>query len=359
MVESATVELVSALQAVPVGSHTWHNKPRMGNQRRPQTRTYTCIYCRGSGSRRLSRDHVIPLCMGRFRHNLVIQCVCQGCNNYFGDNLELVLANDSVEAVLRLRYGLGTCRDSQKLRNKRVTVRVTEQGDWKGAYLTITFDSSARALRGEPPSQAAFKRKGESEWHWFLEGELAATQEIEKYRHDADFMIAGPSDGAVIQRVVDRLGSLGFKNKIAPPEAHHHLVETWVNSAIDDVILRAVGKIAFNYLALMRGAKFALQDDFDQFRNYVRYGTKPLTIPIAISKQPMLGRDDQFYRQSSGHVVGLDWNQSGSGIVCLVRLFNHLTYHALLCDRYSGLLYFPIRTGHHFDLQSRSITNLG
>ena len=268
------------------------------------------------------------------------------------------MANDSVEAVLRTRHGLGTTDDAQRIRSKRLRVRVIEPGDWNGAYLTLEVDVSARTLKARPAPQVALRNTGDSKWQWFLEKQLDATPEVERYRQNGEAMLAAPRVDATYRRLVDKVRSLGIAKNFGRPETHHDLVGTWIDSAIDDVILRAVGKIAFNYFAYAAGAEFALRADFDQFRKYVRFGTKPPMLPVAISKRPMLAGDDQFYRQTNGHIVGLDWNQEGTGIGCLVSLFNHLSYHALLCVQYSGLVYCPIRTGHHFDPQSRSVTRL-
>ena len=67
-------------------------------------------------------------------------------------------------------------------------------------------------------------------------------------------------------------------------------------------------------------------------------------------------------RRSGGRRPGtlsrFDWNRQGDGLFAQVSLFNDLNYKILLCPRYSGLLQ-DIRTGHHFDLQSRTISALG
>jgi hypothetical protein len=63
----------------------------------------TCIYCRQIGSRRFPRERVVPKAFGHFHDNLTPRCVCQGCNGFFA---ELFLTRDSVEALLRVRYGL-------------------------------------------------------------------------------------------------------------------------------------------------------------------------------------------------------------------------------------------------------------
>lgn len=66
-----------------------------------------CIYCRArTTAKRFSRrDHVIPKAFGRFEGNLTVFCVCEDCNQWFGNNLELLLSRSSGEAVMRLLFG--------------------------------------------------------------------------------------------------------------------------------------------------------------------------------------------------------------------------------------------------------------
>ena len=126
---------------------------------------------------------------------------------------------------------------------------------------------------------------------------------------------------------------------------------------MDDVILRAVGKIAFNYMAFTHGAEFCARDDFDAFRNYVRRGEPPKAGFVAFSRNSQ-GTNQEWGTQSDGHTVILGWNaDNNNGIVCLVTLFGHLTYHALLCSRYSGV-WFPLATAHNFNIKTRSIARL-
>lgn len=59
----------------------------------------------------------MPKAFGRFHDNLILRCVCEGCNSFFVEELELFLTRDSVEALLRVRYRTEDCkRSTQALR---------------------------------------------------------------------------------------------------------------------------------------------------------------------------------------------------------------------------------------------------
>jgi hypothetical protein len=214
-------------------------------------------------------------------------------------------------------------------------------------------------LIAEPLPQALLRKKGETERRWFLESELDAPLEFEACRTPSDVQLAYPwNDSAARERLSGRLQSLGITNhlKMETLALPSGPVETWVESVMDDVILRCVGKIAFNYLAFNMGPRFCMKDDFDAFRNYVRYGISPDVKAVVFSRNPrtMIGNEAV---NSDGHTVLMDWNEGFLGIVCLVTLFGHLTYHCLLCSRYKGVC-FPLARAHRFNLTTRSIARL-
>ena len=75
------------------------------------------------------------------------------------------------------------------------------------------------------------------------------------------------------------------------------------------------------------------------------------------SGRPDLADDSVTWRQTNGHIVTFDWNRQGDGLFAQVSLFNDLNYKILMCPHYSGLLRDP-RIGHHFDLKTRTISEL-
>jgi len=50
-----------------------------------------CIYC-ASRTPPTKREHVMSQALGKFEQNWTLDCVCDDCNKYFADNLELALA---------------------------------------------------------------------------------------------------------------------------------------------------------------------------------------------------------------------------------------------------------------------------
>jgi len=317
----------------------------------------TCIYCRQISSRRFPREHVVPKAFGRFHDNLTLRCVCEGCNSFFAEELELFLTRDSVEALLRVRYGLKTASGRHRLCESRLIVKVITPGDWHGARITVERNAAGTALRADPLPQVAFRKHGETDWKWFLEEDIDQPRSWERYRTDTDTKIVGKPDGSV-QRLSDKLIKMGivFKER-GPLERVGNEVEAFAEGVLDDIIFRGVAKIAFNFLAHLKGADFVLRPDFDPIREYIRLGKAPRRAPVIASKFPILHRDDAIYRQTNGHIIVLDWDKAQEGIVCLVSLFNHLTYHVVLCESYSGI-WHPLSAGRHFDVESLTISEV-
>jgi hypothetical protein len=68
----------------------------------------TCVYCsRTDPPGGFTTEHVLQAAFGGFLNALTLpDGVCGACNQYFGNCLDVVLARDSIEGVLRLVHGL-------------------------------------------------------------------------------------------------------------------------------------------------------------------------------------------------------------------------------------------------------------
>ncbi len=320
----------------------------------------TCIYCKAQ-DRPFDREHIIPKAFGTFEQNLVLHdCVCAGCNSYFSRELELHLGRDSAEALLRLRYGLKPVSEARQLLNERVRLRIREQGPWFGARFIRVPDTTGTKLEPERVPQVGFRKKLDGEWVWLSEGELQNPDAVEPYRKNCEIRIAGPSAEALGQ-LENRLKELGIdfqrQGVLDDPIANGSSIQAELESRIDEVIFRGIGKIAFNYLAFVRGADFVLRSDFDPFRRFVRYGESPGWLPVYADTMPILHGDTSRWRQTNGHIVVFDWQKGSDGIVAYVSLFNSITYHALLCEKYSGV-WHPIASGCHFDIETSTISEV-
>lgn len=297
-----------------------------------------------------------------FQNNFVLTCVCEKCNKFFGDELELVLGRNSREAILRLHHGVKAPAGASQLRYDNARLTVGELGPWRGAQIELAVDPTDTKLDTRPIPQIAFKKKDEQDWHWMPEAKLTDASVVDRYRSsDYVIQVVGPSQ-ADIDRLTAKVKAFGIdfnqKGILPQPVNSDGTILTRLASKVDDTILRAIGKIAGNYVAYVHGAELFLTDDFDAYRSWVRFGTMPQWgLPVVVVTTPILADDTRNWRQTTGHIVTFDWNRQGDGLFAQVSLFNDLNYRILLCPRYSHL-WRDLRSGHHFDLSTRTITRL-
>jgi hypothetical protein len=314
-----------------------------------------CIYCGVVGTHKFPKDHVVPSAFGRFKNNLTLDCVCGPCNSYFGRELELFLTQDSIEALLRVRYGVKTKSGSKQIGRSRLTFRVISAGDCYGARITAERESSGTSLRGKPMPQVAFRKFDEAQWHWFLEAELEKSECWQRFLVDAETLIVGPpgEDLSRLCRTLERFGVV-FK-KTGTPERIGGLNQMHAEPMLDDILYRGVGKIAFNFLAYVTGGRFTGREEFDEMRDYIRSGVMPPWTPVSIVKASQATEDDGISRRTGGHEIVL-WRDEASRVICQVALFNHLTYLIVLSRGNS--VWYPLKDGRYFDLDTLRVRTL-
>jgi hypothetical protein len=85
----------------------------------------SCIYCRRE-NQEFDREHVIPQAFGNFEPNSLIlyDAVCKGCNNFFGRTLDFALSRDSMEALLRFRYGTKPASEAGDLPYHKLELKI-------------------------------------------------------------------------------------------------------------------------------------------------------------------------------------------------------------------------------------------
>jgi hypothetical protein len=107
---------------------------------------------------------------------------------------------------------------------------------------------------------------------------------------------------------------------------------------------RQIAKIAFNFLANRTSGQFALREEFDDIRGYIRRGIMPRFVPVTIVKVSPVGEDDGISRRTGRHEIVLSTNEVGE-VVCRVNLFSHLTYQVVLSQ--GSFLWYPLEDGRY------------
>jgi len=321
-----------------------------------------CIYCkRELVESEFNKEHVLPRAFGTFENNLtLIEIVCKECNSFFSTALELYLARDSIEAVQRLERGLKPLELENELRQQRVGYSIDVEGPWEGARLQLGVEDNELVVGLVP--QVGFHKKAGGERRLFITEEELATSDAWRDRVDpaGNLLVAAPSI-EVRDRIIAKLKEKGISftatmEMPAPPtESGRVLTETAVK--IDSVIRRAVAKIAFNYAAFTAGPVLLLDPAFDVTRRFIRFGDKPDYPLVVVDDVPILYDDMRTARQTSGHLITLEWAPCGRDAVSQVALFNWIRYRISVGRHFTGI-WREIRSGHHFDHESRQIHQL-
>jgi hypothetical protein len=167
------------------------------------------------------------------------------------------------------------------------------------------------------------------------------------------------------EMVLDRLKKKGIEignRKRAIPDTSQPItgkqIKTLSKSTIDQIILRSIAKISFNYLAKTAGKSFVLSSCFNEIREYIRYGKKREERLVTISRKPILADEIVTFRKTDGHLVLVQWGDKNNlKIIGKVSLFNKLNYKVILCKFFKGIIR-EIASGHHFDIHSRQLEPL-
>lgn len=113
-----------------------------------------CIYCLREDNI-CDRDHVLPEAYGTFApvSFVLYETVCKSCNGEFGRSIELSLSRDSMEALLRFRYGTKAASEARDLPYHRLELKVGQAGPLSGATVMLETDATGNAVEPVPLPQ--------------------------------------------------------------------------------------------------------------------------------------------------------------------------------------------------------------
>jgi hypothetical protein len=318
-----------------------------------------CIYCRArtSASKFTRPEHVVPKAFGKFQKNLTVFCVCEECNQWFGNNIEVSFNRNSGEAVMRLLFGVKPSHEATDVLGDRIDITAGDGSRFRGgkSYFTQHADGSTLVVAFEP--QVGFAPSQDAEPILFREADLTP-EAVARYKSQECFIIGQTEDD--YQRLLQKLNELGLSAETVlwcHPDGSLLLVReaVRVDYRLDGEVFRVVAKIAFNYLTYVAGADFCLNSDFDPFRKFVRYGEGDWRSFIAVSQAPLLLDERRTgVRLTRGHLLVVEWRDCSYAPTASVKLFNDIHYHVRFAPR-MGVIWRAIRSGHHFNIKTFKI----
>ena len=291
--------------------------------------------------------------LGKFEHNWTLDCVCDECNQYFADNLELPLGRDSREALFRIDLGLKPAAGAAELLNRRVKTSLRDPGQFDGVRVLMQPSDDGSGMFPVPVPQVGIRREGE-DWRFLTERELTRENIQEFERSPVEIRIHGV--GPDCDRLRRRLAAIGIDfteshRVLDQPITEQSALTVVYDINVDETIIRAACKIGFNYAAKVLGCATVRRVGFDAARRFVRYGEAPVRVATVQQLSVLVGPGAESSRI---HACGLGWDCGY--LVVLVSLFNEVTYGLRLCaaepDEFAT-------ARHFFDPLNRTISEAG
>ena len=325
-----------------------------------------CIYCKKnkSFSSYQKREHVIPQGFGKFAtNNFVLRnIVCDDCNKYFGEKIELFLCRDSFEGLERIRHGI---KPKDPLKNRRRIKNKVHSGHLKGLIVREKRLAENGRIDVEKSLQAGFYNTQNGMYEYFEPNDIPTAEELRCNGFDLKTkeIVIIAEDGEEYEFIIQHMHSLGITLKAEEKATKHDKtvgkVEIESELILDKIIMRGLCKIAFNYFAFIAGRAFVLNQTFDPIRHFILFGKGNGDDFLGINLPPILYDDQKLEKfgakVTEGHLIILGWN--GDRIVSKLSLFNSLTYGVEFCKYFDGV-WVPINSGHHFDLKTKEVSKL-
>lgn len=324
-----------------------------------------CLYCPATSDRPFpNAEHVLPRAFGKFESregNLTLHDVCPECNSYFGRHLEQHFGRDTLDAYFRLLSGVKPAEEAAEVGGRRLTFHIDEPGtEFHGSWMSLAYDPE-REIVMEAPAQVAFRRRDETEWRWYLERDITK-ERLPEFR-TCQFRVYGRQES--VARIAERMEAIGLSSEtslwtdISEETQTPSFEMVRIRYEIDDVVLRSVAKIVFNYLARVtedRLPGFVRREEFAPIRSFIRHGTQPAWNPVSIGDGNVQLADTRT-RITSGHVLVAAWPDPRRSPVGNVSLFNQLTYVVRFADRVPGV-WWELDSGHYFNIRTRKVTKM-
>jgi HNH endonuclease len=287
----------------------------MNSQMRNSTVVEPCIYC-GSARPATKREHVMSRALGTFEQNWTLDCVCGECNQYFANNLELPLGRDSREALFRIDLGIKPVTGVAQMLNRRVTTSLHDPGQFNGIRVIMSTSEDGTEVFPMPVPQVGFRRQGE-DWRFFTEMELTS-ENLQEFKDSSQLEIRIQGVGPDCDRLRQRLAAVGIDfvethRALGQPITEQSALTVTYDINVDETIIRAACKIAFNYSAKVLGSATVRHAGFDAARRFVRYGEAPVRVATVQQLSVLVGPGAESARI---HACGLGWDR---GYLVLAR----------------------------------------
>jgi len=310
-----------------------------------------CIHCLDrKPDASFNAEHVIPQAFEKFEGNLVLDCVCVECNDYFGGTIDLKIARDSIEGIDRFWSKKRSTSEYKSLGARSTTVVRFSEGSIHGSMGYFAANPDGTELRVFPFPSVGFEQAIGERRHftWFRREEIPHRQTLASHGVDPrrEFWIhlrEMSAEDATPLLEAKGFSGLGECVTIRPTE---ETVDTVAVGCVGRPEMRAAAKIAMNYLASVAGSGLLRSPQFDDVRFFVRHDRGPSWVNACKNPWAIMGGGGLPAR---GHYIAVETTPSGR-IIAQVSLMLRLRYVVHLTST-GFLINTPrIRSAHFFDI---------
>ena len=308
---------------------------------------------------------MIPEAFGKFKNNLVLHDkVCDACNQYFANSLDEKLSRDTFEGIERFDLGVSKDRDYKHLgKRSTLTIEISE-GPYKGAFAFLTYDQELHRRRLLPLEQIGIRRQDGPGFGFFLMSNLPDPANFPKDEYrigDAESVIIfHPRRDSLVTWMekigIDRNDTSQFVVKGYRHEGDD--IGVTVGTKVEELFLRGVAKIAFNYLSYWNASEIMLSTEFDEAREFIRFGKRPPIPLVHVVPGRILADEPVGDLVAVAHVIVTNWNTDKDALFGKVSIFNNQTYGTILA-RDLNALEVSTRIGHFYNIEDMTVHPLG
>ena len=324
---------------------------------------HRCIYCLKDKDKPKRVEHVIPQSFGVFKNNFVLtSAVCDYCNQFFGDALEISLARDTIEGMQRYDFQIKKPGEFKSLgKRSRLIIKVAE-GFFRGSYAYRYYSEQEKRILLKPLPQVGFLKANGSGYEYFLLKDIPPVKSLPVGSYnlgDPKGIVILGCGSSIADNVLSKQGYTfrsGGEFDCPDKEATSWLSD--VEGTIDQTIMRAVAKIALNYLTYWNGPEFVLHESFNAIREFILTGKRDGDLLVRAIDKAILADEINSSRRRLGHIITVNWAGDKISILAQVSLLNRITYQIILARSYPGEK-INIAKGNFFDVHNHVILELG
>jgi hypothetical protein len=316
-----------------------------------------CIYClERKPDEAFDREHVIPQAFGKFERNLVLDCVCKACNQYFANTIDLKFARDSIEGFDRFESGMKPASEFKSLGPNSTTIVKFAEGAIQGATGYTVANPDGPGLKVMAFPQVGFEQPPKP-MRWFRVDEVPEKARLTEFgfdRGETNIHVREMSTDAATE-LLEAKGYVllgGFVT--TEPPADTDTIETERVGIIGRPEKRAATKIAINYVASVAGPALVRTAAFDDVRNFARHDVSESRVHV--SENPWMIHKSGG-AAARGHYLAAQTQPSGR-IVVQVSLFLRIRYvvHLMAINLATGTV--VLQQGHFFDIDNYTVTQV-